>query len=118
MRVPAPVLSTRNFLKLGVNSYLRLSGWKDSPTRGLSGAASKRLGMSGAGLGTAAAAVGRQATYEQYYGKEVALVRGGQSPEPHAITVGINYKFPGAADHRGGTASGQRFRKSDTLGRR
>ncbi len=48
--------------------------------------------MSGAGLVPSLPQLGGKLTYEQYYGKEVALFGvDSRQRNPHAITVGINY---------------------------
>ncbi|HGM5420609.1 TPA: inverse autotransporter beta domain-containing protein, partial [Serratia liquefaciens] len=83
----------RDFLKLGVNSYLRLSNWKDSPyltdyeerpANGWDVRAQAWL--------PAYPQVGGKLTYEQYYGNEVGLFgEEERQRSPHAITAGVNY---------------------------
>ncbi|HAU3143036.1 TPA: invasin [Salmonella enterica] len=83
----------RNFLKLGVNSYLRLSEWKDSPDL----ADYQERPANGWDVRVQAwipslPQLGGRLTYEQYYGKEVALFGvDSRQRNPHAITAGINY---------------------------
>lgn len=83
----------RNFLKLGVNTYHRLTGWKDSPdfedyeerpANGWDVRAQYWL--------PALPQLGGKLTYEQYYGNEVALFgRDNRQRNPRAITLGLNY---------------------------
>ncbi|WP_336709899.1 MULTISPECIES: inverse autotransporter beta domain-containing protein [Enterobacteriaceae] len=83
----------RDFLKLGFNGYIPLTGWKDSPdltdyqerpARGWDVRAQYWL--------PALPQLGGKLTYEQYYGKEVALFGiDSRQRDPHAITAGINY---------------------------
>ncbi len=87
----------RDYLKIGLNSYLRLTNWKDSsdiedyeerPANGWDLRAEgwlPRLPQLGAKL-----------SYEQYYGREVGLFgKDKRQSNPHAITAGITYTpFP------------------------
>ncbi|WP_223803955.1 inverse autotransporter beta domain-containing protein [Kluyvera sp. CRP] len=83
----------RDFLKLGVNTYHRLTGWKSSPdledyeerpANGWDVRAQYWL--------PALPQLGGKLTYEQYYGNEVALFgRDNRQRNPHAITAGVNY---------------------------
>lgn len=83
----------RNFLKLGINSYLRLTGWKNSPdltdyeerpANGWDVRAQAWL--------PSLPQLGGKLTYEQYYGKEVALFGvDHRQQNPRAVTVGITY---------------------------
>ncbi|WP_164058157.1 inverse autotransporter beta domain-containing protein, partial [Serratia marcescens] len=83
----------RDFLKLGANSYHRLSGWKDSPdvtdyeerpANGWDVRAQAWLPM--------LPQLGGKLTYEQYYGNEVGLFgKEARQRNPHAITAGVNY---------------------------
>ncbi|HHG0472233.1 TPA: Ig-like domain-containing protein [Proteus mirabilis] len=83
----------RDFLKLGVNSYHRLTGWKDSPDL----ADYQERPANGWDIRAQAwvpslPQLGGKLTYEQYYGKEVALFGvDNRQKNPHAITAGINY---------------------------
>ncbi|EOG2477060.1 TPA: inverse autotransporter beta domain-containing protein, partial [Serratia marcescens] len=83
----------RDFLKLGANSYHRLSAWKDSPdvtdyeerpANGWDVRAQAWLPM--------LPQLGGKLTYEQYYGNEVGLFgKEARQRNPHAITAGVNY---------------------------
>lgn len=83
----------RDFLKLSANGYMRLTGWKDSPDL------VDYLERPANGWDVRAQAwlpslpqLGGKLTYEQYYGKEVALFGvDNRQKNPHAITAGINY---------------------------
>ncbi|MBL5950324.1 inverse autotransporter beta domain-containing protein [Enterobacter asburiae] len=83
----------RDFLKLGVNGYWRLTGWKDSPQL----ADYQERPANGWDLRAQAwvpslPQLGGKLTYEQYYGKEVALFGvDNRQKNPHAITAGVNY---------------------------
>ncbi|WP_171841034.1 inverse autotransporter beta domain-containing protein, partial [Escherichia coli] len=92
-RMGAGVEYWRNFLKLGVNGYMRLTDWKDSsdlanyqerPANGWDIRAQAWV--------PSLPQLGGKLTYEQYYGKEVALFGvDNRQKNPHAITAGINY---------------------------
>ncbi|WP_186367496.1 inverse autotransporter beta domain-containing protein [Yersinia aldovae] len=83
----------RDFLKLGVNGYQRLSNWKNSPdvtdyeerpANGWDIRAETWL--------PALPQLGGKLTYEQYYGQEVGLFgKDHRQRDPHAITAGITY---------------------------
>ncbi|MCK8148097.1 inverse autotransporter beta domain-containing protein [Citrobacter sedlakii] len=83
----------RNFLKLGANGYMRLTGWKDSPDL----ADYRERPANGWDIRAQAwvpslPQLGGKLTYEQYYGNEVALFGvDNRQKNPHAITAGINY---------------------------
>ncbi|UIA88214.1 inverse autotransporter beta domain-containing protein [Erwinia tracheiphila] len=83
----------RDFLKLGVNGYYRLTGWKDSPDL----ADYQERPANGWDIRAQAwvpslPQLGGRLTDEQYYGKEVALFEvDNRQKNPHAITAGINY---------------------------
>lgn len=83
----------RDFLKLGTNGYMRLTGWKDSPDL----ADYQERPANGWDIRAQAwlpslPQLGGKLTYEQYYGKEVALFGvDNRQKNPHAITGGINY---------------------------
>lgn len=83
----------RNFLKLGVNSYLRLSEWKDSPDLAdYQERPANGWDVRGQAWIPSLPQLGGRLTYEQYYGKEVALFGvDSRQRNPHAITAGINY---------------------------
>ncbi|WP_052045604.1 inverse autotransporter beta-barrel domain-containing protein [Cedecea neteri] len=83
----------RDFLKLSANSYHRLTEWKNSrdfedykerPANGWDLRLQAWL--------PALPQLGGKLTYEQYYGKEVALFgKGTREQDPHAFTFGVNY---------------------------
>ena len=83
----------RDFLKLGMNGYQRLTNWKDSPdltdyeerpANGWDVRAQAWL--------PALPQLGGKLTYEQYYGHEVGLFgKDNRQHDPHAITAGITY---------------------------
>ena len=83
----------RDFLKLGANSYQRLTGWKNSPDlvdyeeRPANGWDFRVQGWV-----PALPQLGARLTYEQYYGKEVALSGADKRQrEPQAVTAGVSY---------------------------
>lgn len=92
-RVGAGLEYWRDFLKLAFNGYILLTGWKDStdltdyqerPARGWDVRAQYWL--------PALPQLGGKLTYEQYFGKEVALFDiDSRQRDPHAITAGVNY---------------------------
>lgn len=100
----------RDFLKLGANSYIRLTNWRDSPD------VEDYLERPANGWDLRAQAwlpalpqLGGKLVYEKYYGKEVALFgKNERQSNPQAVTVGINYTpFPLLtfnADYRQGSA--------------
>ena len=87
----------RDFLKLGVNSYHRLTNWQDSPeladyqARPANGWDIRMQGWL-----PALPQLGGTLTYEQYYGNEVALSgKNSRQRNPYAVTGGVNYTpFP------------------------
>lgn len=83
----------RDNLKLGANSYLRLTHWKDSPDlvdyqeRPANG-----WDIRAQAWPEVLPQLGGKLTYEQYYGKDVALFgKDNRQRNPRAITVGVNY---------------------------
>ncbi|MDN0086131.1 Ig-like domain-containing protein [Yersinia nurmii] len=87
----------RDFLKLGANTYWRLTTWKDSkdfvdyeerPANGWD--------LRAEGYLPAYPQLGAKLSYEQYYGDEVGLFgKDKRQSNPHAITAGVNYTpFP------------------------
>ncbi|WP_235424098.1 inverse autotransporter beta domain-containing protein, partial [Citrobacter koseri] len=83
----------RDFLKLGANSYLRLSNWKDSPDlddyqeRPANG-----WDIRAQGWLPALPQLGARLVWEQYYGDEVALFdKDHRQRNPHAVTAGLEY---------------------------
>jgi adhesin/invasin len=84
----------RDYLKLGANGYFRLSGWRDAPELNNDYEARPANGwdVRGEGWLPAYPQVGGKLTYEQYYGKEVALFGTGNRQEnPQALTAGLNW---------------------------
>ncbi|MGX5025295.1 inverse autotransporter beta domain-containing protein, partial [Enterobacter sp. UPMP2060] len=83
----------RDFLRLSINSYMRLSGWKDSPD--LSDYQERPANGWDVRAQTwvpSLPQLGGKLTYEQYYGREVALFGvDSRQRNPHAIAAGINY---------------------------
>ncbi len=83
----------RDFLKLGVNTYHRLTNWKNSSDL----EDYEERPANGWDIRTQAwipslPQLGGKLTYEQYYGDEVALFgRNNRQQDPHAITIGVNY---------------------------
>ncbi|SQA97940.1 Invasin [Cedecea neteri] len=83
----------RDFLKLGANGYLRLTGWKDSPDLAdYQERPANGWDIRAQAWVPALPQLGGKLTYEQYYGKEVALFGvDNRQKNPHAITAGVNY---------------------------
>ena len=84
----------RDYLKLGANGYFRLSGWRDAPELNNDYEARPANGwdVRAEGWLPVYPQVGGKLTYEQYYGKEVALFGTGNRQEnPQAVTVGMNW---------------------------
>lgn len=83
----------RDFLKLGVNGYMRLTGWKDSPDlENYQERPANGWDIRAQAWVPSLPQLGGKLTYEQYYGKEVALFGvDNRQKNPHAITAGINY---------------------------
>lgn len=83
----------RNYLKLGMNGYRRITDWKKSqqlsdyearPANGWDLRAEAYL--------PAYPQLGTNLSYEQYYGNEVGLFNENKRQHnPHAVTAGINY---------------------------
>ena len=83
----------RDFLKLGANSYMRLSGWKDSPdVTDYEERPANGWDVRAQAWVPAMPQLGGKLTYEQYYGNEVGLFgKDNRQRDPHAITAGVNY---------------------------
>lgn len=83
----------RDFLKLGANGYMRLTGWKDSPDlENYHERPANGWDIRAQAWVPSLPQLGGKLTYEQYYGKEVALFGvDNRQKNPHAITAGINY---------------------------
>ncbi|QST30826.1 inverse autotransporter beta domain-containing protein (plasmid) [Escherichia albertii] len=92
-RMGAGVEYWRDFLKLGANGYMRLTGWKDSPDLAdYQERPANGWDIRAQAWVPALPQLGGKLTYEQYYGKEVALFGiDNRQKNPHAITAGINY---------------------------
>ncbi|MGS0636981.1 inverse autotransporter beta domain-containing protein, partial [Citrobacter sp. VF227] len=92
-RVGAGLEYWRDFLKLGVNGYYRLTDWKDSPDRAdYEARPANGWDVRAQAWVPSLPQLGGRLTYEQYYGKEVALFGvDNRQKNPHAITAGINY---------------------------
>lgn len=83
----------RDFMKFGANGYMRLTGWKDSPDLGdYQERPANGWDIRAQAWVPSLPQLGGKLTYEQYYGKEVALFGvDNRQKNPHAITTGINY---------------------------
>lgn len=92
-RMGAGVEYWRDFLKLGANGYMRLTGWKDSPDlENYQERPANGWDIRAQAWVPSLPQLGGKLTYEQYYGKEVALFGvDNRQKNPHAITAGINY---------------------------
>ncbi|CCG88753.1 inverse autotransporter beta domain-containing protein [Erwinia piriflorinigrans] len=92
-RLGAGVEYWRDFLKLSANGYLRLSDWRDSPDL------TDYQERPANGWDVRAQAwfpglpqLGGKLTFEQYYGKDVALFgKENRQNNPHAIAAGVNF---------------------------
>ncbi|WP_336804209.1 inverse autotransporter beta domain-containing protein, partial [Cedecea sp. VD23] len=83
----------RDFLKLGVNSYHRLTGWKNAPDlEDYEARPANGWDVRAQYWLPSLPQLGGKLTYEQYYGDEVALFgRDNRQRNPHAVTAGVNY---------------------------
>lgn len=83
----------RDFLKLGVNSYYRLTGWKNAPDlEDYEARPANGWDIRAQYWLPALPQLGGKLTYEQYYGDEVALFgRDNRQRNPHAVTAGVSY---------------------------
>lgn len=85
----------RDYLKLGANSYMRLTNWKDSPD--LDEGTYEERPANGWDIRAQAwlpalPQVGGKLVYEQYYGDEVGLFgKDKRQKDPHAFTLGLEY---------------------------
>lgn len=87
----------RDFLKLGLNSYQRLTNWKESPDiEDYEERPANGWDLRAEGWLPRLPQLGAKLTYEQYYGREVGLFgKDKRQSNPHAITAGITYTpFP------------------------
>ncbi|CCP04595.1 Putative AT-3 family protein [Erwinia amylovora Ea644] len=102
----------RDFLKLSANGYLRLSDWRDSPNMmDYQERPANGWDIRAQAWLPSLPQLGGKLTYEQYYGKGVALFgKENLQQNPHAVTAGVNFTpFPLltlGAEHRQG-ASGK-----------
>jgi adhesin/invasin len=83
----------RDFVKLGVNSYYRLTSWKTSPDlEDYEERPANGWDLRAQAWLPALPQLGGKLIYEQYYGSEVALFgKDSRQRDPHAMTAGINY---------------------------
>lgn len=83
----------RDFLRLAANGYMRLTGWKHSPDlTNYQERAANGWDIRAQAWMPSLPQLGGKLTYEQYYGKEVALFGvNNRQKDPRAITAGINY---------------------------
>lgn len=83
----------RDFLKLSANGYMRLTSWKDSPDLAdYSERPANGCDIRAQACVPALPQLGGRLTYEQCYGKEVALfVTDKRQNNTHAVTAGVNY---------------------------
>ncbi|WP_167012978.1 inverse autotransporter beta domain-containing protein [Candidatus Pantoea multigeneris] len=99
----------RDYLKLSVNSYYRLSDWKTSrDVTGYEARPANGFDLRAEGWLPDWPAIGGRLMYEQYYGNEVALGgRDTRQKDPSAFTGGASYTpFPlltFTADHKVGS---------------
>lgn len=105
----------RNFLQLGANGYLSMTGWKESPDlENYQERAANGWDVRVQGWLPSMPQLGAKLMFEQYYGKEVALFgMDNRQRNPNALTAGINYTpvpvITLGAEHRLGQSD-----KSDT----
>ncbi|TNB50091.1 inverse autotransporter beta domain-containing protein, partial [Salmonella bongori] len=86
-----------NYLKLGVNAYIGLTGWKNSPdVEDYDERPANGWDLRVDGWLPEYPQLGSKFVYEQYYGREVGLFgRNQRQKNPHAFTVGMNWTpFP------------------------
>lgn len=83
----------RDYLKLGANGYIRLSGWKESKNvEDYDERAANGWDVRAEAWLPSYPQLGGKLTYEQYYGNEVALSgRNDRQRNPQAVTAGITY---------------------------
>ncbi|MGI3452102.1 inverse autotransporter beta domain-containing protein, partial [Citrobacter arsenatis] len=83
----------RDFVKLSANGYFRLTGWKDSPdVRDYDERPANGWDVRTQGWLPFAPQLGGKLTWEQYYGKEVALFgKNNRQRNPFAVTAGLEY---------------------------
>jgi len=83
----------RDYLKLGANDYLRLTGWKDSPDMdNYEERPANGWDIRAEGYLPAYPQLGGKLTYEQYYGASVALFdKDNLQKNPNAVTFGLTW---------------------------
>jgi len=83
----------RDFLKLAANGYMRLTGWKNAPElQDYEARPANGWDVRAQAWLPSLPQLGGKVTYEQYYGKEVALFgKENRQRNPHAVTAGVNY---------------------------
>jgi adhesin/invasin len=83
----------RDFVKLSANGYFRLTGWKDSPdVRDYDERPANGWDVRTQGWLPFAPQLGGKLTWEQYYGKDVALFgKNNRQRNPFAVTAGLEY---------------------------
>jgi len=87
----------QNYLKLSVNSYQRLTDWKDSPSfDNYQSRPANGWDVRAEGYLPAMPSLGMNMTWEQYYGDEVALFgKEHRQRDPHSWTAGLSWTpFP------------------------
>ncbi|PHM59821.1 inverse autotransporter beta domain-containing protein [Xenorhabdus sp. KK7.4] len=84
---------TRNYLKLGINGYLRLSNWKESRfLKDYDERPANGFDLRAQGYIPTLPQLGGKLVYEQYFGNEVGLInKNHRGKNPAAFTAGINY---------------------------
>lgn len=92
-RIGVGVEYWRDFMKLGGNSYLRISNWKNSPSlTDYDERPANGWDVRAQAWLPALPQIGGKLTYEQYYGNEVGLFgEENRQSNPHAITAGVSY---------------------------
>ena len=84
-----------DYLKLSANGYARLSGWKDSTEHeDYEERVANGYDLRAEGYLPAYPQLGMQLMWEQYYGKDVALMgsdKDQRQRNPYAVTAGLNY---------------------------
>ncbi|MDR0217615.1 MAG: inverse autotransporter beta domain-containing protein [Enterobacteriaceae bacterium] len=83
----------RDYLKLGLNGYFRLSNWKESRLlKDYDERPANGFDVRAQGYIPALPQLGGELVYEQYFGNEVGLInQNRRSQNPAAFTAGINY---------------------------
>ncbi|WP_090138861.1 Ig-like domain-containing protein [Kosakonia oryziphila] len=83
----------RDFLKLGVNGYRRLTNWKNSPNiTDYEERPANGWDIRAQAWLPVLPKLGGKLTYEKYYGQQVGLFgKNNRQRAPHAITAGITY---------------------------